>query len=775
LSNCESLHFLDAQGKTVGVLKIFAPPSEQYGILKLSSYDALDAGEEELQLLEGTRYEYELEYLIESNLILEEAFGNGIIERSKNPKLKKFGTLNTGLKTGRLDLVLKNGLGLSVGRASLEIRSRKISYRNDYRIMLEEITEYSLDLLSDINSSTVSRLKPEPGNTSESIQQKFAFLRSLLDSHDFVEAIKRIITHPNHILIKQENIVSSSYGFRPSSKINRQIAKSQRRIKLPESHILSKKINSIPEFIENFRNIETFDTLENRFVKFSLENFNDFLRRMRIKLESLGGNNVNLGRQISSLENKLENFLLSDFFKNVEDLAKLPLGSTVLHRKEGYREVFGAWLKFDMAARLVWHGGDDVYGVGKRDISTLYEYWVFFKLIEIITKIFKLSKPVAESLLEQTSDGFGLKLKSGRHIEIQGSFLGRGRELKIRFSYNRTFSHNRNVRYSGSWSERMRPDYTLSLWPAQFSESEAEAQELMVHVHFDAKYRVEKLTELFGATDNELDEVKSDILLNLEKQEQREGRYKRADLLKMHAYHDAIRRTYGAYVLYPGEAEKKWDSYTEILPGIGAFAMKPGQSTSKVEEFIQDIVFHVCDRASARERNSFYSYQVREAPAPFVFDYSFPERSANSHSRHKPPSETYVVIDTSVGESELNWISNSNIYAVGIDSEKQPFHLQTEFISSEYLILIKNKINFEVKFFRIISKDSQLISRSALMEKGLMREKSGDFFLVFNLEKADEFDGIKLNAQLINTKRSSESIEKPLVMSLDQVLSIYKS
>ncbi len=774
MSNCESLNFLDAQGRTVGVLKIFAPLSEKYGIIRLSSYEAHDAGEEELQLLEGIRYEYELESLIDVDLILEEAFGSGVIERSKNPKLNQFGMIDTGLKTGRLDLVLKNHLGLSISRASLEIRSRKISYRNDYRIMLEEITEYSLDLLSDINSAAVSRLKPEPGNTAESIHQKFAFLRSLLDSHGFVDAVKRILSHPNHLLIKQVKIVSSSYGFRPNSKINRQISKSQRRVNLPNSHILSKKVNSIPELIETFKNIETHDTLENRFVKFALENFNYFLRRMRIKLDLLENNNSNLRRQISSLENKLESFLLTDFFKNVEGLAKLPLGSTVLHRKEGYREVFGAWLKFDMAARLVWHGGDDVYGVGKRDISTLYEYWVFFKLIEIITKIFKLSKPAAESLIEQTSDGFGLKLKTGRHIEIQGSFLGRGRELKIRFSYNRTFSHSSDVRYSGSWSERMRPDYTLSLWPAQFSEAEAEAQELMVHVHFDAKYRVEKLTELFGVTDSELDEAKSDNILNLEKQDQREGRYKRADLLKMHAYHDAIRRTYGAYVLYPGEAEKKWDSYTEILPGIGAFAMKPGQSSSKVEEFIQDIVVHVCDRASARERNSFYSYQVREAPAPYVFNRAFPERTANSLSRHKPPSETYAVIDTYVGERELNWISKSNIFAVAIDSKNQPFHLQPEFISSEYLILIKKEINYEAIFFRIISKDSQLISRSVLMEKGLLNEKAGDFFFVFNLEKAGEFDGIQLNSQLFNARRFAESIEKPLVMSLDQVLSMFK-
>jgi predicted component of viral defense system (DUF524 family) len=41
--------------------------------------------------------------------------------------------------------------------------------------------------------------------------------------------------------------------------------------------------------------------------------------------------------------------------------------------------------------------------------------------------------------------------------------------------------------------------------------------------------------------------------LIIEKAENRKGIYKNADLLKMHAYKDAIRRTGGAYVLYPGD------------------------------------------------------------------------------------------------------------------------------------------------------------------------------------------------------------------------------
>ena len=52
----------------------------------------------------------------------------------------------------------------------------------------------------------------------------------------------------------------------------------------------------------------------------------------------------------------------------------------------------------------------------------------------------------------------------------------------------------------------MRPDYTLSLWPAGFEQEEAEKQELITHVHFDAKYKVDNLVQQFGKNEQDLTE-----------------------------------------------------------------------------------------------------------------------------------------------------------------------------------------------------------------------------------------------------------------------------
>lgn len=95
----------------------------------------------------------------------------------------------------------------------------------------------------------------------------------------------------------------------------------------------------------------------------------------------------------------------------------------------------------------------------------------------------------------------------------------------------------------------------------------------MAHVHFDAKYRVDNIRELLGdITDDEAFERDTEAV-----QENRTAA-KYSDLLKMHAYRDAVRRTAGAYVLYPGNPGDNISPYNcfhEILPGLGAFAIRP--------------------------------------------------------------------------------------------------------------------------------------------------------------------------------------------------------
>jgi hypothetical protein len=158
---------------------------------------------------------------------------------------------------------------------------------------------------------------------------------------------------------------------------------------------------------------------------------------------------------------------------------------------------------FDLASKLTWTGGEDIYESGKRDIATLYEYWLFFVLYDLFKEKFNLNNLEHEEeaynhLFETTKHGLNLIIKSGQHTALSGNCLIRNRALNIKFSFNRTFSGNKdNYPKPGSWTTSMRPDYTLSIWPIGLDEFRndrgekvAEQKEQIVHIHFDAKYKV---------------------------------------------------------------------------------------------------------------------------------------------------------------------------------------------------------------------------------------------------------------------------------------------
>ena len=89
--------------------------------------------------------------------------------------------------------------------------------------------------------------------------------------------------------------------------------------------------------------------------------------------------------------------------------------------------------------------------------------------------------------------------------------------------------------------------------------------------------------------------------------------FKRIDLLKMHSYRDAIRRTGGAYILYPGSESKKLCGFHELLPGLGAFSLRPESLNSGMRDitvFLRDLVKLLCDRISQWEQTGYYDYDI---------------------------------------------------------------------------------------------------------------------------------------------------------------------
>ena len=417
--------------------------------------------------------------------------------------------------------------------------------------------------------------------------------------------------------------------------------------------------------------------------------------------------------------------------------SQLNLNSPVLQRKEGYREILQAWLMFDLAAKLSWKGGDNVYEAGKRNVAVLYEYWVFFKLLEVISRVFDIDPVSINKLVKTDADQINLEIQQGKMTMIEGLYDAGKRKFNVRFYYNRTFVHTREseeLYKAGSWTMNMRPDYTLSIWPGEIDMEQAEKEDLIVHIHFDAKYRVNKVD--FGLDDPVNEEQMSDDLLN-EKKEQEEGIYKRADLLKMHAYKDAIRRTSGAYILYPGTVQRRLKGFHEIIPGLGAFCLTPCNSEEELitlQVFLLKIVEHMLDRTSQRERMSYHMNKVYNTPSKQVKE-QMPEPVGDN--RGFMPDETWVILGYVKNDKQLEWIRKSGLYNFRTGTQNGSVRLSRNLVSSRYLLLHAHGESIE--FIKLADEGPRVFRRSDLLSMGYPpsddeEKKKDDIYIVYRLD-----------------------------------------
>jgi hypothetical protein len=89
----------------------------------------------------------------------------------------------------------------------------------------------------------------------------------------------------------------------------------------------------------------------------------------------------------------------------------------------------------------------------------------------------------------------------------------------------------------------------------------------------------------------------------------------------MHTYNDAVRRTAGSYILYPGEdTETKLSKFHEIVPGVGAFVLKPGNPECRdaLKNFLRDVFRHQADALTQFRYLADQEHTViREAPVEY--------------------------------------------------------------------------------------------------------------------------------------------------------------
>lgn len=613
------------------------------------------------------------------------------------------GRLRTGLAVGFVEVTLCHDAA-PLGSLEIQVQSRKLLFENEYQWMLRDIAAELTELLMERFAASELRFEQDETRDAVTLYQRFEFLRALLQSGTFKAAIQEILRRPHTGWKETSEAVLLGRGLRGAAGAAKKLARSGFRPGASNANLLARRI-------DHTRTEATHDTTPNRFLKYALRHWLQILGEIESGLGHLPATAPVLRgrREVAALSAEVDQLLHDDLFREVGALNRFPGEDQVLQKREGYRDVLRAYLEFELGALLSWKTPES-HSASSRDVATLYEYWAFLQLAKSVAAVAGATFDL-RPLLKVDKSGLSVGISKGQEHVFSGRVTRSDRDMSIELWFNRTYRVPR-----GSWTRALRPDYSLVIKP----EGEAKPHEIVI-LHFDAKYRVQFIQELLAEgsalpEEGEVDEGELKL----------RGQATPSDLMKMHAYRDAIRRTSGAYVLYPGGdlevGKEPLKEFEELLPGLGAFVLRPTDDglvlgDLQLRTFISEVVDHTARRLTDHERDRYWHEHVYGAPQP-----------VSTPSLDRPPPSASVLLGFVKSASHWRWISKTSSYnlralgrAGGVAPESTLFQCQ--------LLLLYCPSSGDVGLARLVA-SPELLSTEALQATGYPRPGGEEYWVV---------------------------------------------
>jgi predicted component of viral defense system (DUF524 family) len=432
----------------------------------------------------------------------------------------------------------------------IEVRSKKIDYHEQYPAMLADLSDEITSIILEADSSIFQTFTPS-GEDDRTLYEDFLLLEYLFRPENLPAAAEHI-NHSFYSGLKREVQVVPA-GLASVVDPNGLVGV----LSDPASMDADGNIRNLPQL--NLR--DTADTPENRFYRYFLESLEDRILSLHESAPE--------GYIRDSLEGFLDevNLLLSaGWLMDVGELRVLPLNSQVLQKREGYRDVLRYFFMLDLALRFTWEELEESIRGFERRLSELYEYWCYFRILRILEDITGDRVNPRDIFVR---DGWRVRLRTGNSI-----LRFRMDDTEIALSYNGRFAGDTRCR---SYSLPFKPDYSILV----------AVDECTCFIHLDAKYRsTVRPDDLYESIDMR------------DSEEELERRFRDGDVYKMHSYKDAILRSVGAYILYPGDEDVLFSEGGGEVPSVGAFPLRPGEShvdERRLRDFIERAILNIIE------------------------------------------------------------------------------------------------------------------------------------------------------------------------------------
>lgn len=489
---------------------------------------------------------------------------NRITQVGSNKKILS-GIINFGNEIGMSDFVIRIR-GAEYLRITLEVFPSKISYKEDYKAIVEDVTTEIYNIIFDLLKKTYGEYK-QNDKVGSSPVEFFAILYKIYA--DFINAADIVLNRPHHELKVKHEVL-------PNHKIKSTDIHSLRWLEKHPNCVSRSNEKFVADRALAVKKEVTYDTKENRFIKYILQSTAE-------KLKAFKENYICLQRQTDqSFINKMDEMIQgisrrcnSGFLLDVNAQGALSGMSLVFSMAPGYRDVYKYYLMLLRGLSIT----GDIFRVSIKDMALLYEYWCFIKLNSLLRNNPKYILK-SQDIVKAQGNGIYVSLVQGKPSTVK--YQHQTTQETIELSYNPKETNVPTI--------TQKPDNVLTL------EKKGTGTQQYEYV-FDAKYRINPAlpgtnyyTSIGKTPGPEIDDINT-----------------------MHRYRDAIvyrngaspfeRVMFGAYVLFPYSNEEEYRNHRFFKSiekvNIGGLPFLPS-ATSMVADLLDQLIAD--SPASAFER-----------------------------------------------------------------------------------------------------------------------------------------------------------------------------